>query len=900
MTMNRSSATALLLAACSLAGAAAPAPAPELSIALTVRETAGIARRDAIATGGVPLPRTSAITDVAELAVLDASGARVAAQLTPLARWNAPLGDETAPLKWVHVALRQDLGAVASASYVLADARGAPSAAGPGETMVQQEPGGVRVNTGELSFLIARDRLRLIEDARVNLGNGDAITVLKAGHGGGAYVLPVGGDRYRRLEDEGVEVEIESAGPQRAVVRLRGRFLLDAVTAAALDSGEPTLRTLEFEARIVAYRGRSDLGITFTVRYPERFLTSAHNGDGDVIAQEFDGLTLMLPLHTLGNPLLATLGGEDDVSLEFPDLPRATTALESVRLGPATEAYLYQDSSGGEAWADSEDGAFGTTLRGWIAGADGTSLGRGRQAAGWGDVAALGWGATVGVRHFWENYPKGLRLRGDGMVAIDLWPDRFRRDHRLQGGRQKTHELFLDLHRGQQPAVDRFRDFESPLHLEVPPAWLSETLAAGPLSVAGNVDGLDEGITATVNAVVRGAPGTDLWGERARQDLYGWRDWGDSYRDGDKDRRNFGNNEFDFGYGLLLQYLRSAVPDRRALDAAESMLRHLMDIDLYHTDRDAPAYSLGVRQHDGSGSSDHSRAPLLSHAWTRGLVTWYWMTGDPQARDAALQVGAWIDGLLDERTGELQWHAQSRSQAWAAQILTDLWELTGEERWLNMAGKLLRAEVVADQHLAGASWPCPGLDWEGDAGDRRRESASPWQNGYIAEAMGRYAFLRRLAGPPDAAVENGLMRLLDELEVCGVATPDNGRFVASDPDRDDDVYGQRYRVLVIDRVFADGSWSIEYPNNHFLTDGFAYGALLTPDPQRRARYLELATDTWRWTMGEETAPGVAAPPPTYCCPATPAKNAAMRLRFGHTYLWMMERLQETRSTSGGH
>ena len=145
--------------------------------------------------------------------------------------------------------------------------------------------------------------------------------------------------------------------------------------------------------------------------------------------------------------------------------------------------------------------------------------------------------------------------------------------------------------------------------------------------------------------------------------------------------------------------------------------------------------------------------------------------------------------------------------------------MAGQRRYPDLAGRLLSTEVVADHELPGAVYPCAGLDWEGDAGEAGRDAVSSRQNGYVAEALGRYAIIHRLARRADRGAEDGLYRLLDELAVCGFATRDNGLFAAADPQRDNEVWGRRYPSLVVDSRDASGGWTIENPNSHFLTDG---------------------------------------------------------------------------------
>ncbi|MFQ5592534.1 MAG: DUF6259 domain-containing protein [Anaerolineae bacterium] len=994
-----------------------------LQVPLTIRDTAGLSHAAEPVTSGIPLP-FGAISDANNLWLAGPDGTTPApAQFTVLSRWNGLVDDATKAIKWILVDFQADVPANATTTYYLRgssvqQALGSrldgslagwldgstpltkviqpsshptiqpsnrPAIQTSNPTLTVTDNGThVIVDTGPLRFQVRRGPFNLFDGAWLDLdGNNVAETeVVSPGHAGGMILTRTNGSTYLSSADtaDTPQVAVERNGPLHAVIRIEGRHTTDSDNGTWVNKGggRPAFNYLEYTVRIHAYAGKPWVRVSYSIRYPDRFLEGEYNCCGNPVRHEWDGLRLrlptnldketrrqgderksgkvkketrkgqvelrrpLLPLRTFslfavfpssphlvsGSGLTYALGGEAPVSDEYPNKlsdPAAGTAVVTGTVPAGSSAELYQDSSGVVNWDDSADGLWGTTFRGYKVYDNGTEVASGLQSAGWGSLEGPAWGVSAGVRHFWQNFPKGIELHADGTVDIELWPERFRIDHRFAGGRQKTHEILIGFHTASpsQLAIQRrpepvegpsshpaislsnspgfLSSFSAPLHATAPSTWYRNTLALGLISVEGDPnDPVFSYAETAADAVVEYAgpsPGTqgDIWKERFDADLYGWRNWGDSYRAGWKDVRYFGNNEFDFGYDLLLQYLRQADHDPRFFALGESMARHLHDIDVYHTGEDAISYSHGVHKHDASGIVDHSREPNMSHFWVRGLLTYYLLTGDRFALDAAEETAVWMDTLIDDNTGELMYHGETRSQAWPALALTELWEVTGKAEYLQWAHDLLHAEVIEEQGLAGATYPCPDLDWQGGKGVLNKSEVAVWQNGYVSEALGRYATAMRLLGGTDPEAEQALFRLLDAIESCGWATPDNGKFVAGDPSKDNVVYNTPYQMLALDRIYSDGAggisdYKISFPINQVLTNGYAYGALLSPNPADRERYRQMAYDTWTWTMGPETQPGNPQGYPYYCCPGTPAKNTAYRLRFGQVYLWLKQLL----------
>ena len=55
---------------------------------------------------------------------------------------------------------------------------------------------------------------------------------------------------------------------------------------------------------------------------------------------------------------------------------------------------------------------------------DGGTVATGGKARGWATMCGRKASAAVAVRHFWQEYPKGIALDGDGTIDVQIWPAR--------------------------------------------------------------------------------------------------------------------------------------------------------------------------------------------------------------------------------------------------------------------------------------------------------------------------------------------------------------------------------------------------------------------------------------------------------------------------------------------
>lgn len=479
---------------------------------------------------------------------------------------------------------------------------------------------------------------------------------------------------------------------------------------------------------------------------------------------------------------------------------------------------------------------------------------KGTRAPGW--LSSGGW--VLGMHAFAENHPKAL-VAGGGTLALEIFPADSEPVF-FGGARAKTHEVWIRLPAGAASPEEAAALAMHPLRAAVPPAWLQETRALGPLSVEDvkRWPGLEATLDRIVATDLAPRKGT-IFDERRASKTTGWLDYGDSLRAARNGQRRFGNGEFDFGWVLLRQYLREPDHDRVWLEQAEAVLRHVMDIDVLHTDDDASWANHGVRKHDGGGFARHSRGPDFSHFWVRGLLAFHVTTGDARAKDVAVgELGSWIRNREDpERPGWLVHADELRDVGWVLIALADLFEATGEEAWLDLSHRVARTMVLPGVAADGTMRDAPFL--------RRRESFAPWQQAYIADGLGRLCLLLRERGEKDADLEAALRRMLEFLA---------GPAWIEEPQ---ELYGETYSRMVAYSVDRSGTLDAgEASMSQALADPFVWGWMLFGEARYRAAALEANRHTFPRGAKTYFHPSVS----------TPAKNAAVRTYFGEAARWL--------------
>lgn len=292
--------------------------------------------------------RAGALQDAAGLAISDPdTGTRYPIQARVLATW--PDGSA----KWVHICFQPDLPGNKDKTLSLTTDATEPTPGPQQAVRVERVEGGVRVDTGPLTFLVASEGYLPIRDVTLN---GRSLF-------GGA---PFGGFRLRcdGVEADSasgpVEISIEEAGPLRAVLELRGKHRRE-------DGSE----YLDLRGRIVAHAGKP------YVEVEHQFI---HAEEAEQLSLE--SLELRFRPPTSGAARVALGQGYYQTAIQQSD--------QSVEMLLDTETMLYQEN---EHYVDCFYGDF------WV---------------DWRDAQG---GVRLSIYQAHQNFPKKLHADRDGIVC---------------------------------------------------------------------------------------------------------------------------------------------------------------------------------------------------------------------------------------------------------------------------------------------------------------------------------------------------------------------------------------------------------------------------------------------------------------------------------------------------
>jgi hypothetical protein len=419
----------------------------------------------------------------------------------------------------------------------------------------------------------------------------------------------------------------------------------------------------------------------------------------------------------------------------------------------------------------------------------------GTHAAGWASVAGRKGGFALGLREFWQNWPKAIEAR-DGAVTLGICPElpkglydgkplaeENKLYYALRGGVHtfkigvaKTHELWASFFAGQADAgklAQFFQAAEEPLLATCEPTYASATHAAGEFPPAAKDKLL----------------GYDVWFDRAmtshlkrRDEIreYGMLNYGDWF--GER-KVNWGNLEYDLAYGMFIQYLRTG--ERRFFQRGEQAARHHIDVDVIHATNShlknpyGPAPKVGeiwvhCLNHTGGY---YTNAPLpvaksyqmghssnFGHVWINGDLDYYYLTGDRRAREVALQAA---DAMASSMP--TSFHTHIRDLGWPMILVLAAYEATGDAKYLTAATQNWQ---VLKRHLdPKRGWVVRLADdhCNHPSGSPRCEGNVPFMEGLTLGALARY---HRHTGNPEVlkAITVGIDQMIRECWLEDVKT----------------------------------------------------------------------------------------------------------------------------------
>jgi hypothetical protein len=655
------------------------------------------------------------VQNSAFLEMFDSAGRTVPLQATALDHW--PDGS----VHWV--LLDWQACWPASPSYLLRANPAASPQIFQGLTTVR-EAGGVTIDTGAAQFELFTGAD--FPFARIMTVAGDLECRCEIEDQFGKVVVPTA-----------FHVHLETAGPLRAMVRLRGlalkgRTFLGLSALLHFFAGSPVVRfdiTLSNRRRAVHADGFWNLGDSGS-RYLADLSFTASISSGE-------GARRLRCSPEIGAPFAVA-----EVPFE-----------------------LYQDSSGGENWQSPAHLNRHHQIRSRFCGyriRAGASEQMGRRAT---PVLLMERGPHVvaaTMQHFWQNFPKAIEATEDA-ITLRLFPRQFADFHEIQGGEEKTHSFAVSFGRDGVTS-EPLSWIRAPLLAHAEPSWYC-TSGAVPYLVPRAADA-NTGYLKLVDAGIKGE--NTFNHKREVVDEYGWRHFGDLYADheavfhrGARPLVSHYNNQYDAVAGFACQFLRSG--DRRWWDLMSELAAHVVDIDIYHTDMDRPAYNKGLFWHTyhyiSADTATHrtyprradtaSGGPSNMHNYTTGLMLHHFLTGNERSRQAVIDLAQWVIDMDDGRrsrwrwlargptglasaTGSTSYHGPGRGAANSINALLDAHQLTGKAEFFAKAEELVRrcihpGDDIDSRHLLDAErrWSYTMfLQSLGRYLDRKRELAS--------------------------------------------------------------------------------------------------------------------------------------------------------------------------------
>jgi len=333
---------------------------------------------------------------------------------------------------------------------------------------------------------------------------------------------------------------------------------------------------------------------------------------------------------------------------------------------------------------------------------DGKSAGR--HADGWARASGGGVAVTVAAPSFWKEYPKAIRIGGE-RVVVDLFAGE-NSPVQLGTGAAKTHEVWIAVapEDGASAPGDLAAALGAPL-VAVPPASWTVASGALPQALDPGAPGAREFLTRLGAAYTRYRDGarTERWddgppvpcaervAEHPRVGLYGVFNWGDwqfpGYRDRARGCDGWGNLEYDLPQVLGLAW--AATGSETFFQGLVPAARHYRDVDIIHHAPGHPEWVGLNHPHKALHFAFESAETVdLGHTWTEGLVTFYRLTGEVRALEAAR-------GIADALVGRESRARNPRQFGWPMIALGAVYDATGERRYLDAAKAYADAATTA-------------------------------------------------------------------------------------------------------------------------------------------------------------------------------------------------------------
>lgn len=234
---------------------------------------------------------------------------------------------------------------------------------------------------------------------------------------------------------------------------------------------------------------------------------------------------------------------------------------------------------------------------------------------------------------------------------------------------------------------------------------------------------------------------------KKNQREYGFLNYGDWY--GERGG-NWGNNEYDFAYGLLTLFARTGNRDIYRLGIAAA--RHQSDVDIIHA-TPFKEFLGGNYMHcvghtgqryepNGTPGNWYGGISLQSyanarngHSWCGGMFTAFMMSGKADIGDSALLLASHL--VQDSGKPYLN-HGNPRSHGWMLEGLMQAYDATGDACYLKAGGNVADSFFKTQNFAKGGAWPHE-LPAGYLRGQREGYGSSCFQTGIVLQALHHYS-----------------------------------------------------------------------------------------------------------------------------------------------------------------
>ncbi|MEZ5591625.1 MAG: hypothetical protein R3F53_13290 [Gammaproteobacteria bacterium] len=687
-------------------------PKTDLNIPIWLHETKGFKRRYEPVRIGVPVCR-GLLHDSDDIALIDSEQQFIPVQARSLALWP----DRS--IKWLLLDFFADSEPNCKQQYFLIDKVSAEKISDNHEFNVvcfTDQSSHFSISTGNIQYEIHKNNSSLLSGVFLGKTRVSSQNTLQVN-------LKDSKERLLTLQVENYIVE--ESGPLRATFTAEGFFSVNQKKSP-----------VAFKSRITFFAELSAVKVEFTIINTH---AAAHPGGLWDLGDPGSFLFNELSINIIPNSASQGLSWKDQEAGDW-------------HVFEGDGWFLYQDSSGGDQWNSpnhvDHSGSSSVSFKGYRV-FDASQLSQRQQIADGmraNPIVRLeteaGW-LAVCMPHFWQNFPKGLRWQNDHL-SIGLFPGESRNSFELQGGEQKRHTFWLVFGTPTQEMV--IPGLLNPIQISIDPEWIERTKAVPYFSPQQSDKNQD--YIAYISNIIEGP--NSFFSKRELIDEYGWRNFGDLYADheavnhtGTRPFVSHYNNQYDFIYGALVHFLRSS--DWRWFQLMDAAAQHTIDIDIYHTDQDKSAYNHGLFWHtdhyhhthtcthrtysrQNRGNGNYGGGPSNEHNYTSGLLYYFYLTGDPEAASAVIELANWVIsmdegshtllGIIDSgptgdasKTTSADYHKAGRGAGNSINALLDAYALSNDRHYFDKAEALIQRCIHPTDDIDALKLDEPEYRW---------------------------------------------------------------------------------------------------------------------------------------------------------------------------------------------